>query len=49
MPLMLLGPPVKTLLGLAVLFAALKYWPTLLGRFFESSMELSNHLLMAAR
>lgn len=49
MPLMLLGPPVKTLLGLAVLFAALKYWPTMLGRFFESSMELSNHLLLLAR
>lgn len=49
MPLMLLGPPVKTLLGLAVLFAALKYWPAMLERFFESSTELSNHLLLLAR
>jgi flagellar biosynthetic protein FliR len=49
MPLMLLGPPIKTLLGLAVLFAALKYWPAMLDRFFQSSSELSNHLLLLAR
>ncbi|HZQ43553.1 MAG TPA: flagellar biosynthetic protein FliR [Acidobacteriaceae bacterium] len=49
MPLMLLGPPVKMLLGLAILFAALKYWPSMLGRFFESSMSLSSHLLLLAR
>ena len=49
MPLMLLGPPVKMLVGLAVLFAALKYWPSMLARFFESSMNLSNHLLLLAR
>ena len=49
MPLMLLGPPIKTLLGLAVLFAALKYWPAMLDRFFQSSSELSNRLLLLAR
>jgi flagellar biosynthetic protein FliR len=49
MPLMLLGPPIKTLLGLGVLFAALKYWPAMLDRFFQSSSELSNHLLLLAR
>ena len=49
MPLMLLGWPIKTLLGLAVLFAALKYWPAMLERFFQSSSELSNRLLMLAR
>ncbi|HEX5284307.1 MAG TPA: flagellar biosynthetic protein FliR [Bryocella sp.] len=49
MPLMLLGPPVKTLLSLAVLFAALKYWPSMLANCFESSMNLSNHLLLLAR
>lgn len=49
MPLMLLGPPIKTLLGLAVLFAALKYWPAMLARFFAGSMELSNQLLLLAR
>lgn len=49
MPLMLLGPPIKTLLGLAVLFAALKYWPAMLEHFFQSSSELSNRLLLLAR
>jgi flagellar biosynthesis protein FliR len=49
MPLMLLGPPLKTLLGLAILFAALKYWPMLMQRWFESALELSDHLLLSAR
>jgi len=49
MPLMLLGPPIKTLLGLGVLFAALKYWPAMLERFFQGSYELSNRLLLLAR
>jgi len=49
MPLMLLGPPIKTLLGLGVLFAALKYWPAMLDRFFQGSTELSNRLLLLAR
>lgn len=48
-PLMMLGPPIKTLLGLSILFVALKYWPAMLDRLFLSSMELSNHLLMQAR
>lgn len=49
MPLMLLGPPLKTLLALAVLFAALKYWPAMLEHFFRNSLQLSNHLLFLAR
>jgi flagellar biosynthesis protein FliR len=49
MPLMLLGPPIKTLLGLCVLFAALKYWPAMFDRFFMSSLELSDHLLLLVR
>ncbi|MGI4755499.1 MAG: flagellar biosynthetic protein FliR [Janthinobacterium lividum] len=48
MPLMLLGPPIKTLLGLGILFAALRYWPSLLDRFFLSSIELSDQLLRLA-
>ena len=47
-PLMLLGPPLKTLLGLSILFVALMYWPAMFGRFFLSSMELSNRLLEQA-
>jgi len=49
MPLMLLGQPIKVLLGLAILFAALRYWPTMLARFFESTAELTNRLLILAR
>ena len=48
-PLMMLGPPIKTLLALGILFFALKYWPAMLDRFFLSSMELSNRLLQEAR
>ncbi|MGI4854667.1 MAG: flagellar biosynthetic protein FliR [Janthinobacterium lividum] len=48
MPLMLLGPPIKTLLGLGVLFAALRYWPSLLDRFFLNSIQLSDQLLRLA-
>ena len=47
-PLMLLGTPIKTMLGLSILFFALKYWPAMLDRFFMSSMELSNRLLQQA-
>lgn len=49
MPLMLLGTPIKTLLGLSLLFLALKYWPGMLERYFLGSMELSNRLLLEAR
>lgn len=48
-PLMLLGTPLKTLLGLSILFLALKYWPAMLNRFFLNSMELSDRLLVLAR
>ena len=47
-PLMLLGSPVKTLLGLGVLFAALKYWPAMLEHFFLNSLQLSDRLLELA-
>jgi flagellar biosynthetic protein FliR len=49
MPLMLLGPPLKTLLGLGLLFAALKYWPAMLDRFFLNSLQLSDRLLVLVR
>ncbi len=44
-PLMLLGPAVKSTLGLALLVATLRFWPAMLDRFFAGSMELSDHLL----
>ena len=38
MPLMLLGPAVKSLLGLSVLIATLKYWPDLFRRLFTDAV-----------
>lgn len=48
-PLMLLGVPIKVVVGLLVLFAALKYWPAVLERFFDMSMQLSQRLMLLAR
>ncbi len=47
-PLMLLGPAVKSILGLAILFATLRYWPSMLDRFFQNSMQLADQLLRLA-
>jgi flagellar biosynthesis protein FliR len=44
MPLMLLGPAVKSLLGIAVLIATLKYWPDLFRRLFMDSMANGERL-----
>lgn len=49
MPLTMLGPALKTLLGLGVLFAALKYWPSLLDRFFLQSLRASDRMLELVR
>jgi flagellar biosynthetic protein FliR len=38
MPLMLLGPAVKSMLGILVLIATLKYWPDLFRRLFMDAM-----------
>jgi flagellar biosynthetic protein FliR len=48
MPLMLLGPPVKSLLGLGILVITLKYWPDLFSRLFLDSMKRSEQLLHLA-
>lgn len=48
-PIMLLGPPVKTLIGVGLLFVALKYWPPLLDHLFLASIDLSNRLLLQTR
>jgi len=45
MPLMLLGPAVKSLLGIAVLIATLKYWPDLFHRMFTAAITNSEQLL----
>jgi flagellar biosynthetic protein FliR len=49
LPLMLLGPAVKSLLGLLVLIATLKYWPDLFRRLFLHSLESGEHILHLAR
>jgi flagellar biosynthetic protein FliR len=38
MPLMLLGPAVKSLLGITVLIATFKYWPDLFRRLFTDAV-----------
>jgi flagellar biosynthetic protein FliR len=45
MPLMLLGPAVKSLLGLLILIATLKYWPDLFRRLFLDSIMKGDQLL----
>jgi flagellar biosynthetic protein FliR len=45
MPLMLLGPAVKSLLGLVILIATLKYWPDLFRRLFTDAVAGGEHLL----
>jgi flagellar biosynthetic protein FliR len=49
MPLMLLGPAVKSLLGLLVLVATLRYWPPLFHRLFLASMENGERILHLAK
>jgi flagellar biosynthetic protein FliR len=48
MPLMLLGPAVKSLLGLVILIATLKYWPDLFRRLFTDAVANGEHLLHLA-
>jgi flagellar biosynthetic protein FliR len=48
MPLMLLGPAVKSLLGLGILAVTLKYWPDLFRRLFLESIVKGDQLLHLA-
>jgi flagellar biosynthetic protein FliR len=48
MPLMLLGPAVKSLLGLFILIATLKYWPDLFRRLFTDAVANGEHLMHLA-
>jgi flagellar biosynthesis protein FliR len=49
MPLMLLGPAIKSLLGFGILIATLKYWPDLFRRLFLGALNHSEQLLHLAR
>ena len=49
MPLMLLGPAVKSMLGVLVLGVTMRFWPHLFERYFSESITYSEHLLHLAR
>ena len=49
MPLILLGPAVKSMLGAAVLLGAVRYWPELMERGFRDSLVYAQHLLHITR
>jgi flagellar biosynthetic protein FliR len=49
LPLMLLGPAVKSLLGLSILFASLKYWPDMFRSLFMDSMGYADRVLHLAK
>jgi len=48
LPLMLLGPAVKSLLGLSILFVSLKYWPDMFRKLFLDSIGYADRLLHLA-
>jgi flagellar biosynthesis protein FliR len=48
MPLLILGPALKSMLGLFVLAATIHYWPTLFEGYFAKSMSYTEHLLRVA-
>jgi flagellar biosynthetic protein FliR len=49
MPLIVLGPAIKSLLGIFVLIATLKYWPDLFHHMFQNSIADGEHLMRIAR
>jgi flagellar biosynthetic protein FliR len=48
LPLMLLGPAVKSILGILILISALKYWPDMFQHLFLNSVQQADHLLHLA-
>jgi flagellar biosynthetic protein FliR len=49
LPLMLLGPAVKSILGLLILISPLAYWPSLFEHMFRTSMDQADQLLHLAQ
>jgi len=49
MPLIVLGPAIKGILGILILIATLKYWPDLFRHLFLNAMAEGEHLLQLAR
>ena len=48
LPLMVMGPAVKSMLGIAVLFCGLRYWPGIFENLFTKSIETADKLLHLA-
>lgn len=48
MPLMMLGPGIKSLLGLLILIATLRYWPDMFRHLFMESMAAGERILHLA-
>jgi flagellar biosynthetic protein FliR len=48
MPLMMLGPGIKSVLGLVILIATLKYWPDMFRRLFMESIVAGERILHLA-
>src|ERR1700761_6242438 len=49
LPILLMGPPVKSVLGIVVLISALRYWPDLFESMFLNSIATADHLLHLAQ
>jgi flagellar biosynthetic protein FliR len=49
MPLMLLGPALKSMLGVIVLGVTMRFWPHMFERYFSQSIAYTEHLLHLAR
>jgi len=49
MPLLLLGPAIKSMLGVVVLSVTIQYWPHLFQRYFSESIAYTDRLLHLAR
>ena len=49
LPLMVMGPAVKSVLGILILISALKYWPSLFEHMFLKSVAMADALLHLAR
>jgi flagellar biosynthetic protein FliR len=46
---LVIGPAIKSLLGLAILFSSLKYWPDMFRSLFLDSTHYAERLLHLAR
>jgi flagellar biosynthetic protein FliR len=49
MPLMLLGPAVKSMLGVVVFGVTMRFWPHMFEQYFSESIVYAEHLMHLAR